>query len=172
MVVLYITWVMQQKIKFCLQGIVHMNCLKTSVQAEIEIRTLSTSYIALIGKKRKKRVIILGWSFPAEISLRVEFHWVVLGLCKANFPALSSFFKRSRSGAYHACLPWISASREHEDISELIQDSFYTSNHYILNLLIGLASSWKHMRRGQMGNWLYGLQKHTRDTTCLLRRTC
>jgi len=51
-----------------------MNCLKTSVQAEIEIRTLSTSYIALIGKKRKKRVIILGWSFPAEISLRVEFH--------------------------------------------------------------------------------------------------
>ena len=64
MVVLYITRVIQQKLKFCLQGIVHMNFLKTSVRAEIEIRTIGATYIALIGKKRKKRVIIFASRFP------------------------------------------------------------------------------------------------------------
>src|ERR1700733_4648151 len=54
MVILYITRVIQQKLKFCLQGIVHMNFLKTSVQAEIEIRTIGATYIALIGKKAEK----------------------------------------------------------------------------------------------------------------------
>ena len=64
MVVLYITRVIQQKLKFCLQGIVHMNFLKTSVQAEIEIRMINTTYIALIGKKRKKHVIIFASRSP------------------------------------------------------------------------------------------------------------
>ena len=35
-----------------------MNHLKTSVQAEIEIRMINATYIALIGKKAEKRVII------------------------------------------------------------------------------------------------------------------
>jgi hypothetical protein len=54
MVVSYITQVIRQKSKFCLQGIMHMNILKTSVQAEIEIRTIEATYIALIGKKAEK----------------------------------------------------------------------------------------------------------------------
>ena len=58
MVVLYITRVIQQKLKFCLQGIVHMDLLKISVQAEIEIRMISTTYIALIAKKSEKNDII------------------------------------------------------------------------------------------------------------------
>jgi hypothetical protein len=55
MATLYITQVIQQKIKFCLQGITHMNLLKTSAQAEIEIRVINATYIALIGKKQKKK---------------------------------------------------------------------------------------------------------------------
>ena len=35
-----------------------MNILKTSAQAEIEIRMIDTTYIALIAEKRKKHVII------------------------------------------------------------------------------------------------------------------
>jgi hypothetical protein len=34
----------------------HMNILKTSSRAEIEIRTIDTTYIVLIGKKRQKHV--------------------------------------------------------------------------------------------------------------------
>jgi hypothetical protein len=35
-----------------------MNLLKTSVQAEIEIRMIDATYIALIGKKPKKHIIV------------------------------------------------------------------------------------------------------------------
>jgi hypothetical protein len=41
-----------------------MNFLKTSVQAKIEIRMFGTTYIALIGKKQKKCVIIFTSQFP------------------------------------------------------------------------------------------------------------
>ena len=64
MLILYITWVIQQKLKFCSQGIVHMNFLKTSVQAEIDIRMISTTYIAFIGKKWKNMSLSSCLDFP------------------------------------------------------------------------------------------------------------
>ena len=36
----------------------NINILKTSVQAEIKIRMINATYIALIGEKQKKHVII------------------------------------------------------------------------------------------------------------------
>jgi len=57
-------------------------------------------------------------------------------------------YKKSKQENKENVSIWIAASQEHEEVSRLTQDTFHTSDHYILGLLIGLSSTWKHMKRG------------------------